>query len=167
MGLGCRRRKLARVRLRERSERTPTGPYPVIGRTWTARSSFDRPSPNLPKIITIYASTSLREFQGLEACEHLGGSDENPRGPRRDMSCKVRNSLQVRRQNPNLFCINRRKDSAPRLRVGLTCGTPTAFVRRWISREDCADGRAANFADDRTLAIISLAYDLGADSGLL
>jgi hypothetical protein len=31
----------------------------------------------LPKITTIYASTSLREIQGLEACVHLGSRDEN------------------------------------------------------------------------------------------
>jgi hypothetical protein len=65
---GVQDRSVARVSLRDRSESTPSGPYSVIARTWTARPSFDRPSPNLPKIITIYASTSLREIQGLEAC---------------------------------------------------------------------------------------------------
>jgi hypothetical protein len=37
----------------------------------TERFRSDCPSPNLPKIITIYASTSLREIQGLEACVHI------------------------------------------------------------------------------------------------
>jgi hypothetical protein len=80
---GVQDRPIARVSLRERSGSPRSGPYPVIARTWTARSCFDRPPPNLPKIITIYASTSLREIQGLEACVHLGNCDENPRGPRR------------------------------------------------------------------------------------
>src|SRR5271154_5800015 len=89
----ARDKSVARVGLRERSESTLSGPYPVIERTWTARSSFDRLSPNLSKIITIYASTSLREIQGLEACGHLGGRDENPREPRPDMRCKGGRSL--------------------------------------------------------------------------
>ena len=65
---GAQDKSVARVSLRERRESTPSIRYPVIAQTWKARFSFNCPSPNLPKIITIYASTSLREFQELRAC---------------------------------------------------------------------------------------------------
>src|ERR1700733_2319600 len=44
----------------------------VAAQTRTERFRFDRPSPNLSKIITIYASTLVGEIQGLAGCGHFG-----------------------------------------------------------------------------------------------
>jgi hypothetical protein len=85
MGIGPGRLGPAAVPLplREWRNCSPFVRRSVAGMEATERFRSDCPPPNLPKIITIYASTSLREIQGLEACGLLGSCDENPDCPSR------------------------------------------------------------------------------------
>jgi len=77
IGLGPGRLGPAPVPLRELRNCPPFVRRSVVGLEATERFRSDRLPPNMPKIITIYASTSLREIQGLEACVHLGSCGEN------------------------------------------------------------------------------------------
>lgn len=63
--------RLALVSLREWSKSTRSAPCPRTGKTGAAQFRSDCPSPNLSKIITIYASTLVEEIQGLGACVHI------------------------------------------------------------------------------------------------
>jgi hypothetical protein len=49
-----------------------TGVTILMGLSGTARFRSACPSPNLSKIITIYASTLVGEIQGLGGCGHIG-----------------------------------------------------------------------------------------------
>jgi hypothetical protein len=104
-------KSVARASVGEGSERTLSMPCPVVAETWTARFSFDCPSPNLPKIITIYASTSLREIQGLEGCGQSGRRDENLKATSGD-EAQVEQKFRGARSKPGPF--KHRRDPAPR-----------------------------------------------------
>jgi hypothetical protein len=64
--------RLARVSLREWTKAMRSSPCPGTGKTGAAQFRSDCPSPNLSKILTIYASTLVEEIQGLGACGRDG-----------------------------------------------------------------------------------------------